>query len=120
MKLYLDDDSASKLLLRLLEQEGHEVSLPKSSGLSGAKDAEHLRRAIREQAALLSHNYEDFELLHELLMEAHGHHAGILIVRKDNDPGRDLKPPGIVRAVRNLANSQIGLMDQYVILNQWR
>lgn len=120
MKLYLDDDSASALLARLLQHAGHVVLLPVALGLSGAKDPEHLRRAIREQAVLLSHNYEDFELLHELLMEGQGHHPGILVVRKDNDPSRDLKPPGIVRAIRNLESAAIATADQHIILNQWR
>jgi hypothetical protein len=120
MKLYLDDDSAAALLARLLQQAGHDVLVPADFGLSGAKDAEHLRRAIREQAAFVSHNYEDFELLHELLMEGQGHHPGILVVRKDNDPSRDLKPPGIVRAIRNLEGAGIAVVDQYTILNHWR
>jgi predicted nuclease of predicted toxin-antitoxin system len=79
MKLYLDDDSASALLARLLQHAGHTVLLPATLGMSGAKDPKHLRQAIREQAMLLSHNYEDFEILHELLMEGHGHHPGILV-----------------------------------------
>lgn len=33
---------------------------------------------------------------------------------------RDLKPPGIIRAIRNLESAGIDPADQYVILNQWR
>jgi hypothetical protein len=120
MKIYLDDDSASALLVRLLQQAGHTVLLPVTFGLSSAKDPVHLRQAIREQAVFLSHNYEDFELLHELLIEGRGHHPGILVVRRDNDPSRDLKPPGIVRAIRNLENAGIDPADHYIILNHWR
>jgi hypothetical protein len=60
------------------------------------------------------------QLLHESLMKARGHHSGILVVRTDNDASRDLKPPGIVRAIRNFENACIDPVDQYVILNQWR
>jgi hypothetical protein len=68
MRLYLDDDSVEQLLIQLLQRAGHHVLVPTQFGLAGAKDPEHLRRAMREQAVLLSHNYDDFELLHELLM----------------------------------------------------
>jgi predicted nuclease of predicted toxin-antitoxin system len=120
MKLYLDDDSVAALLARLLRQARHDVLLPSDFGLAGAKDPSHLQRAIREQGVLLSHNYEDFKLLHDLLMEGQGHHPGILVVRKDNDPTRDLKPSGIVRAIRNLEAAGVGTADEYIILNHWR
>lgn len=67
MRLYLDDDSTSAVFVRLLQNAGHLVLLPVAFRLSGAKDPEHLRRAMREQAGLLSHNYHDFELLHDCL-----------------------------------------------------
>lgn len=35
MKLYLDDDSASPLLAKLLGQAGHDVQSPADVGLSG-------------------------------------------------------------------------------------
>lgn len=120
MRLYLDDDSLDKVLIQLLQRAGHDVLVPSRFALAGAKDPEHLRRAIREQAHLLSHNYEDFELLHELLMDGGGHHPGILIVRKDNDPRRDLKPARVVQALRNLETAGIAIADQYIILNHWR
>ena len=120
MKLYLDEDSAQTLLVQLLRREGHIVLLPADFGIMGKKDPVHLRLAIRESAVFLSHNYEDFELLHDLLLEGQGHHPGILVVRKDNDPSRDLKPAGIVRAIRNLEAAGVPVADQYIILNHWR
>lgn len=120
MRLYLDDDSLDKVLIQLLQRAGHTLLVPGQYGLAGAKDPDHLRRAIREQAVFLSHNYEDFELLHELLMDGQGHHPGILIVRKDNDPNRDLKPGRVVRAIRNLEAARVPIADQYIILNHWR
>ena len=53
-------------------------------------------------------------------MIAQGHHAGILIVRRDNDPHRDLKPRGMVRALRNLLAAGLTFPDQFHILNHWR
>jgi Domain of unknown function (DUF5615) len=104
----------------LLQLGGHDVQIPEDVGMSGEDDAVHLAHAIRGDRALLSHNHRDFRNLHNLVMQAQGHHAGILIVRKDNDPTRDLKPPGVVRAVRNLERSAIPPGDQYHILNHWR
>ena len=102
MRLYLDDDCASPLLMRLLQSAGHEVRLPAELGLAGKADPIHLTYAIREDRVLLTKNYCDFEDLHNLILQAQGHHPGILVVRQDNDPRRDLTPRGIVRAVRNM------------------
>jgi hypothetical protein len=43
-----------------------------------------------------------------------------MIVRRDNDPSRDLKPAGIVRAIRNLLAASIPIRDGFHILNHWR
>jgi hypothetical protein len=120
MRLYLDDDSAGALLARLLRQTGHDVQIPADVGLVGDDDPVHLGHSIQDDRVLLSHNHRDFRNLHNLVMIAQGHHAGILIVRRDNDPQRDLKPGGIVRALRNLLGAGIPFVDQFHILNQWR
>jgi predicted nuclease of predicted toxin-antitoxin system len=120
MRLYLDDDSASALLTRLLQQAGHDVETPSGAGLSGRADAIHLTWAIRENRVLLSRNYEDFEELHLLIQQAQGQHPGILVVRQDNDPRRDLTPRGIVRALGNLEAAGVQVQNDYLILNHWR
>ena len=120
MRLYLDDDSADPLLVRLLKQAGHDVLLPADIGLKGAEDPVHLTRAIRELQVLLTGNYDDFEDLHDLLMQGRGHHPGVLIVRRDNNPRRDLTPRGIVHAIAKLLAANIPLPDQFIILIHWR
>jgi len=120
MRLYLDDDSIYPVLVRLLRQAGHDVVVPADLGLAGAEDPVHLRHAIRENRTFLSHNYDDFKFLHELLVEGQGHHHGIFIVRRDNNPTRDMKPPHIVRAISNFTAAGLSVADQYVVLNQWR
>jgi Domain of unknown function (DUF5615) len=52
MKIYLDDDSASRQLSMLLQKAGHNVSIPGDLGISGAPDPEHLTRAIRSDRIL--------------------------------------------------------------------
>ena len=72
-------------------------------------------------ARLLTHgNYHDFEDLHDLPVQARGHHSGIIVVRRDNDPRRDLTPRGIVHAIAKLTAAKIPLANPFVILNHWR
>jgi predicted nuclease of predicted toxin-antitoxin system len=120
MRIYLDDDISRGLLATLLRKTGHDTQTPRDAGIPGAHDPVHLTHAIREDRVFLSQNYDDFKLLHDLLMAGHGHHAGILIVRKDNNPKRDLSPPGIVRAIRNLLASGFAIPDSYIFLNHYR
>ena len=120
MHLYLDDDSVDPLLIRLLRNAGHDVRIPSELGLSGQQDAVHLRHAIREVRTLLTGNHDDFAFLHDLIVEAEGHHGGVLVVRRDNNPKRDLSSKGIVRAIANLLAAQIPLRDQFMVLNHWR
>lgn len=120
MRLYLDDDSASGLLTRLLRQAGHDVRLPIDVGLAGAHDGTHLAKAVVENRVLLTHNYDDFEALHDLVKTVGGHHPGILTVRKDNNPKRDLNDHGIVRAIAKLLVAGVPLTDEFYTLNHWR
>lgn len=120
MRLYLDDDSADPLLAQLLQTAGHEVELPVNVGLSGEADAAHLTHAITETRVLLTRNYGDFEYLHNLILVARGRHPGIVVVRQDNDPKRDLTPRGIVRALAKLEAAGVPIADSYHILNHWR
>lgn len=120
MRMYLDDDSAEAFLVALLQQASQDVQIPIDVGMVGQQDARHLRHAVRESRVILSRNYDDFDSLHELILQVQGHHPGIFIVRRDNDPTRDLKPAGIVRAIRNLLAANVPIPDFCHILNHWR
>ncbi|HYT95002.1 MAG TPA: DUF5615 family PIN-like protein [Gemmataceae bacterium] len=120
MRLYLDDDSADPRLSQLLQNAGHDVELPQHVGLSGQPDPVHLTHAVGDTRVLLTKNYQDFEHLHNLIVVALGHHPGILVVRQDNDPKRDLTPGGIVRAIEKLEAAGVPIADSYHILNHWR
>jgi hypothetical protein len=120
MKLYVDDDHVASLLHRLLVKANHDVVLPAQYGLAGADDSVHLLRAILEHRALISGNHDDYLNLHNLVVQSGGHHAGILIVRRDNDPRRDMSARGIVRAIMNIALAGIDPRDLLIILNHWR
>jgi hypothetical protein len=120
MNLYLDDDSVDRLLVRLLRKAGHDVQVPVDVSLYGAHDAVHFKHAIEGARIILSHNRKDFTFLHELVLSAGGHHQGVWIVRKDNDPKRDLTAAGIVRAIANLQAANIASADALHVLNHWR
>ena len=120
MRLYLDDDSASPLLARLLRQAGHDAQLPTDVGMAGHDDPVHLAHAVAEDRVLLSGNHDDYRNLHNLSMQVQGHYPGILIVGRDNDPKRDLRPPGLVRASRNVLAANVPIRGQFIILSQWR
>lgn len=120
MRLYLDDDSTDRMLVQRLRHAGHDVRSPSDIGQSGQHDAVHLKNAIREDRILLSRNHDDFRFLHELILQAKGHHPGIFIVCRENNPKRDLTPKGIVRAITKLLSAQVPLIDDIIILNHWR
>jgi hypothetical protein len=120
MRLYLDDDSTHHLLLKLLGKTDRDVQLPMDAKISGESDAVHLRHAIRSGRVFLTRNHKDFQELHELLLEAGGKHPGILVVRKDNNPKRDLTAAGIVRAIDRLLASGVPIENELHILNHWR
>lgn len=120
MNLYLDEDASEGVLAKLLRQAGHDVMLFNQRGVTGEPDPVQLRHAVQEKRVFLSRNHKDFEDLHELLMAAQGHHFGILIVRRDNDPTRDMTPRGTLRALEKLVRSGITVADGLHVLNQWR
>ena len=121
MRLYLDDDSVDPALIRLLRHDGHDVQVPADVGLGGRSDQVHFAQAIRDQRAILTRNYRDFEDLHDLVFLAtNGHHQGVLVVRYDNNPRNNMSAGDIARAIRNLENAGVLLVDSYYELNHWQ
>jgi predicted nuclease of predicted toxin-antitoxin system len=120
MRIYIDEDLASGLMVKLLQNAGHDVLTPANTGLLGRADAVQLACAIRENRACLTRNYDDFEDLHLLIADAQGRHLGILVVRRENDSTRDLKPKGIVSAIRKLEAAGVPIANEYIVLNHWR
>ena len=120
MRLYLDDDIVDPRLIRFLEQAGHDVQIPAEASMRGWADAVHLTHAIRNARIVMSHNRNDFRQLHDLIIAASGHHPGILIAAKDNDPTRDMTLRGIVHAIGKVVASGIPVADDFIVLNQWR
>src|SRR5262249_12711216 len=120
MNLYVDDDSAKAALVARLRKAGHQVVLPADASLAGAADARHLLYAVLHGLVFLTRNHDDFEDLHQLVQATHGRHTGIIAIRFDNDPTRDLKDAAIVRALRKLEHSGASIGNEFHILNHWR
>src|SRR5712692_11924543 len=87
MTIYLDDNMTDRVLIALLRKSGHDVVTPNDAGMSGRLDPEHFLFALTNGRPILTWNYKDFEPLHELVVGAGGSHAGVIVVRKDNNKG---------------------------------
>jgi predicted nuclease of predicted toxin-antitoxin system len=120
MNLYLDDNCAKISLANLLRRAGHIVTLPADVNLSGDTDARHLAACASADRVLMTRDHDDFLDLHDLILAARGQHSGILVVRTDNDPGRDMKDRDIVRAIANLEAAGVPIASEFHILNHWR
>jgi hypothetical protein len=121
VRLYVDDDSADPVLPRALLRDGHDVEISADVGLAGSSDQVHLAHAIRHGRAILTRNYRDFDSLHDLITSAaNGHHAGILVVRFDNNPRNNMSAGDIARTLRNLETAAVSIPDSYFELNQWQ
>ena len=113
MRLYLDEDIASKELTARLAAAGHEVISP----MRGAPDSRCWRHTQEQGAAVVTMNVVDFVRLAEA---TEGHH-GLLLVYRENDPTRDMSAASIVTAVARVATtSRDGLRGTIVVLNQFR
>jgi predicted nuclease of predicted toxin-antitoxin system len=120
MNLYLDDNIDDHTLAALLRKAKHTVVRPADAALAGRSDALHLEYAIRSGLVALTSDAEDFNDLSRLVLTSGGNHSGILIVRYDNDPTRDMKPKHIISAIAKLERAAVALVNQVVILNHWR
>ena len=100
--------------------QGHDPVLAGDVGLLSMTDPRVLIYSIAQDLPILTRDAEDFEDLHDLVVAASGHHAGIVLVRFDNDPRHNLTDRGIATAISNLESSAVPTRDQIHVLNQWR
>jgi hypothetical protein len=103
-----------------LRAAGHQVLIPADASLSGVSDPRHLAYAVQHQLVLLTRNHDDFEDLHLLVRATGGNHPGLLVVRSDNDPNRDMKDRDVARALANLEGAGVPIENEFHILNHWR
>jgi hypothetical protein len=132
MRLYLHDEfpnAYTENLAELLRQAGHDVLMSASAPAPRRDRFAHLRHAIRDERVLLTHedrvigsrDDDRFLRLHELIVDAKGHHPGILVVLMPSDsPGRNMSARQIVRAIDKASAAGVDFADVYLVLNDWR
>ena len=120
LKLLVDEDSQGKLLVKTLREAGHDVQTAAEAGLGGKSDKAVLEHAIAENRVVLSGNCSDFEALSERVLKKGGHHHGILLIHKFNNPKKDLSAATLVAAIGNLQATAIPLEDQVIVVNHYQ
>jgi predicted nuclease of predicted toxin-antitoxin system len=120
MRLYLDEDSAESDFVQVLRGAGHDVQTPIEARMLGEEDPVQFAFAIRNTRAILTHNHDHFEDLHDLIVEAGGHHFGVLVIRRENNPRLDMTWRGAATAIGKLLAAGVQLADSFYVLNQWR
>ncbi len=120
MRILIDENMSSRRLVTRLQSTGQDVVLATDVGLGSIADARVLAWAVAQDRAVLTRDHEDFAALHDLVVSVGGHHAGILVVRFDNDPRHNLTERDITTALGNLASSGVTVVDAIHVLNHWR
>jgi predicted nuclease of predicted toxin-antitoxin system len=120
MRFLIDENMSSPVVASRLRAQGHDPLLARDVGLMSVADARVLIYSIVQSLPVFTRDSEDFEDLHDLVIAAAGHHAGILIVRFDNDPRHNLTDRGIATASSKLQSSSAAIRDQIHVLNRWR
>ncbi len=120
MRVLFDENMSDPRLAARLRAQGHDPILAPDVGLLSVSDPRVLIFSIAGSIPVLTRDSEDFEDLHDLVIAAAGHHAGILFVRFDNDPRHNLTDRGIATAISKLESSSVPIRDQIHVLNQWR
>lgn len=101
IKLYLDEDSQDRFLLRALRSRQLDVTTVNETQTEGLIDEEQLRLATTQNRVLYSHNIGDCCQLHTEFLVREESHAGIALLSQDYSVGEQ------VRAIMELtANKQ--------------
>jgi predicted nuclease of predicted toxin-antitoxin system len=120
MRILIDENMSSPRLAAVLRTAGHDVVLSTDVGPRSQSDARVMIDAIGLQRLVLTRDYEDYTDLHDLVMATGGRHPGILIVRFDDDPSRNLSFRAIFTAIGNLESAGIPIDNHVHVLNHWR
>lgn len=120
MRLYLDEDIASRHLVQALRKAGHDVTTPAEASLLGESDTLQVTHAVREDRVCLTGNSRDFKNLHNLILICGGSHPGVFALYSDSDRRRDMKPSQVVAAIKNVFEVLASVRNHFICLNDWR
>jgi len=79
IRLYMDEDSMSRSLVRALRARRVDVTTALEEGMIERSDAEHLDYATTQGRVLYSFNIADFAQLHSEYLTQGKNHAGIIL-----------------------------------------
>jgi predicted nuclease of predicted toxin-antitoxin system len=120
MLFYLDDCADSNLLIRVLQNAGHDVRTPRTENMRGADDADHLAYAAENECVLITKNPRDFEDLHDEYQLSGQAHSGILMVYQDSDSRKNMSPTDILGAIQRMIDLGVTIENELHNLNHWR
>lgn len=79
LRLYLDEDSMDRRLVRALRTRGMDVETALDADMVGQTDEEHLRYAAASGRVLYTFNVADFYELHGQFIDEDRNHAGLVL-----------------------------------------
>lgn len=79
IKLYLDEDTISRALIRALRTRGVDLLTAQEAGKITTPDQEQLEYAISQGRAIFTFNTRDFVILHTDYTTNNREHAGIIV-----------------------------------------
>ncbi len=115
IRLYLDEDTSSRALIRALRSRAVDLLTAREAGLGQTPDEHHLECATSLQRTVFTYNVRDFARLHQEYLETGRHHAGIV--------ASEQLPVGVVvrRLLKLLAAwSADDMQDRFEFLSNWR
>lgn len=80
IRLYLDEDTVNRALLRALRTRGVDIESVLDANRTGYSDLEQLEYAAAHERVLYSYNVGDFQRLHWQFIESQRPHSGIILV----------------------------------------
>jgi predicted nuclease of predicted toxin-antitoxin system len=116
LRLFVDEDTQSERLVRLLRGAGHDVVTVGEAGLTGQDDATVLNQARREGRVLLTQNCDEFRTRHR----EDRLHAGIFVIYKSGNASKDMSRADIVKALGNLDASRLDFTGELIEVNAWQ
>jgi hypothetical protein len=113
VKVYLDED-VHNLIADALRLRGWEAQTTVQAGNQSQPDSNQILYAAAHGYSIVSYNVTDFPRLHDEIIAAGGHHAGIIIATQD-------RPSANARALLSLVSAFTAedFADQLVYLNNW-
>lgn len=81
------------------------------------KDPEHINYATSQNAVILTNNCDEFRQYHK---SGKYKHSGMFLLYKYNNPKKDMTMSEIARAIQNIINSGLQLVNELYTLNEWK